>query len=168
VTHVVYVDEHTPESKSENRKQRKNEMSAAVGSLNEMMSNPKFFNPMMGSFECNEEIDLVYFVESEPGHMVKMKETFHVTSIPCDRWSIFFSFEWMKKTGIWLFYDRNRRSGTLEEESAFKKEGMDRFRYFGAMGGLKKKDLTVKELVDEVRLEEHLVLEKEMLPERKE
>jgi hypothetical protein len=44
----------------------------------------KFFNPMMGSFKCNEEIDLVYFVESEPGHVVK-KETFHVTSIPCDR-----------------------------------------------------------------------------------
>ena len=110
----------------------------------------------------------MYCVESEPGHVVKMKETFHVTSIPCDRWPIFFSFEWMKKTGIWPFYDRNRRSGTLEEESAFEKEGMDRFPCFGAMGGLKKKDLTARELVDEARLEEHLVLEKEMLSERKE
>ena len=62
---------------------------------------------MMGSFECDEEIYLVYFVESEPGHVVNMKETFHATSIPCDRWPIFFSFEWIKKTGIWPFYDRN-------------------------------------------------------------
>jgi len=40
VTPVVYVDGHTPESKSEKRKQRNDEMSAAVGNLNEMMSNP--------------------------------------------------------------------------------------------------------------------------------
>ena len=65
----------------------------------------KFFNPMIGSFKCDEEIDLVYFVESEPGHVVKMKETFHVTSIPCDRWPMIFSFEWIKKASILPFYD---------------------------------------------------------------
>jgi hypothetical protein len=74
----------------------------------------------------------------------------------------------MKKTDIWPFYDRNRRSGTLEEESAFEKEGMDRFPCFGAMGGLKKNELIVKKMGEQVRLEEHLVLEKERLSERKE
>ncbi len=90
----------------------------------------KFFNPMMDTFECDEEIDLAYFVESEPGHVVKMKETFHVTSIRCDRWPIFSSFEWMKKTDIWPFYDENKRSGTLEEESEYETEGMDRYPLF--------------------------------------
>jgi len=62
----------------------------------------------------------------------------------------------MKKTGIWPFYDRNKRSGTLEEKSEYEKEGMDRYPCFGAMGGLRKKELSTKDMLEKFKLEEYL------------
>ena len=73
----------------------------------------------------------------------------------------------MKKTGIWPFYDRNKRSGKLEEESEYKKEGMERFPCFGAMVGLSNKDMSTKKALEKLKLDEHLANEEEISSERK-
>ena len=89
-----------------------------------------FYNPLIGNFECDEEILLTYCVLLEPGHVVKFTEKFHVSTVKSNRFPIFFSYEWMKKNSIFPFYTALQRDEKLEKESATEREGGDRFPTF--------------------------------------
>jgi len=56
---------------------------------------------------------------------------------------------------------------TIDLVLSKRKVSMDRYHCFGAMGGLRMKELSAEEMVEQFRLAEHLLLEKDMLSERK-